>query len=87
VRNLKEGRIWTPITTAISTDQPFSVLVNGFTLYFLGGTVMRMLGTGKFLGLYFGASVLASAAHVVYQSFFTPSYTQQQRWLSENAGS
>ncbi|KII95773.1 hypothetical protein PLICRDRAFT_34716 [Plicaturopsis crispa FD-325 SS-3] len=60
MRNLKEGRIWTLLTSAFSHYKFDHILFNGFTFWFMALPVLEMLGNKQFLILYLGGSIASS---------------------------
>lgn len=54
VKNLKEGRIWTLITSCFSHSGAGHIFTNLITLYFMAGPVLAILGNVGFLTVYLG---------------------------------
>lgn len=61
-RGLKEGHVWTLFTHSFLHHRQFlpHVLFNVVALYFLGREMLPVLGTKRFLGLYFGATIVGA---------------------------
>ena len=60
---LRDGRVWTLLTSAFSHRETGHLLVNMVTLYFFGGSVARTYGGRRLVGLYLAAGAAGSAAH------------------------
>ncbi len=62
------GQIWRLLTYAFchSTQDPFHLIFNMLTLYFIGDTLQRMLGQKEFLWFYCSAAVFAGVCSVLY---------------------
>jgi len=71
-------RLHTLFTSTISHQDFWHLLSNMFGLYFFGGEVCRFIGPRKFLGLYIGSGVLASAMQCA-EAY----YNRRQRWGRE----
>ncbi len=56
-----KGAVWTLLTATITYFNPLSWLFGLFMLYFVGRTAEGMLGTRRFLTLYFAGGVLINA--------------------------
>ncbi|KAF9263677.1 rhomboid-domain-containing protein [Marasmius fiardii PR-910] len=66
-RNLYEGRVrWTLITNMFSHKDIGHILFNCFTFYFLGQPVIQLLGTARFLGLWFGSGLLCNVSSLYW---------------------
>lgn len=61
---MRLGRVWTLVTHSFlhDTHYIFHLLGNMLMIYFLGREVLPALGERRFLGLYFGATVLGGLA-------------------------
>jgi membrane associated rhomboid family serine protease len=61
VSGVREWRLWTLFTYNFLEDLPYVLVLVGnlFGLYFLGRELLPILGSRKFLGLYFGAILLS----------------------------
>lgn len=62
--NLRVGRIWTLLTHSFfhDTHYIFHLIGNLLMIFFLGREVLPALGEKRFLGLYFGATILGGLA-------------------------
>ncbi len=56
---------WGLVTSMFLHDGFFHIFANMFTLYFFGSYVYRLLGTQKFLIVYFGGGILGSVFFVL----------------------
>jgi membrane associated rhomboid family serine protease len=56
---------WGIITSMFLHDGFFHIFANMFTLYFFGSYIYRLLGTKKFLTVYFGGGILGSIFFVL----------------------
>ncbi|KAF9953787.1 hypothetical protein BGZ70_000118 [Mortierella alpina] len=70
--NLKEGRVWTLVTSAFSHKEWYHIILNTMVLLSFGDPVWRMLGTRKFLAVYLGSAVSASLASISYYAYLEP---------------
>jgi membrane associated rhomboid family serine protease len=64
---LRQGRIWTLVTHAFLHDPGnlFHVVGVSLLLYFVGNELLPLLGARRFLGLYFGATIMGGLAWVL----------------------
>jgi len=58
---------WTLVTSLFMHANPFHLLMNMFSLLFLGGFLERLIGTKRFLFIYFLSGLLGS---ILYASVF-----------------
>ena len=72
LRSLSAGRLHTLVTAAFSQQDVTHLLLNCLALYVFGTQLCMILGTGRFLLVYFGGAVTSSMAHVVYQNYIYP---------------
>jgi membrane associated rhomboid family serine protease len=56
-----DGAVWQVLTSAFTHIQIFHILMNMLALWFLGPQIEAVLGRARFLGLYFGSALAASA--------------------------
>ena len=77
--NINRGRYWTLITSSFSHQEIFHLFSNMFTLYFLGSTVLQLIGPVQFAMLYLAGRrrrYLGTQPHL--QSHFLPTHKQVQ---------
>lgn len=72
--NLKEGRVWTIITSNFTHQEVWHLLFNAMTIYFFGPTLAAVLGTRSFLWLYMLSGVSSGVATAIYNKL---TYTQR----------
>ncbi|GAB5364330.1 hypothetical protein AAMO2058_000960400 [Amorphochlora amoebiformis] len=61
--SLREGRYWTLVTHIFHHADGLHLLMNSFTLYFVGGT-LSFLAPGRLLFLYLASGIAGGLAHV-----------------------
>ncbi|KAF9947349.1 hypothetical protein BGZ72_010636 [Mortierella alpina] len=71
-QNLKEGRVWTLVTSAFSHKEWYHIILNTMVLLSFGDPVWRMLGTRKFLAVYLGSAISASLSSIAYYAYLEP---------------
>ncbi|KAF9560619.1 hypothetical protein EC968_006093 [Mortierella alpina] len=71
-QNLKEGRVWTLVTSAFSHKEWYHIILNTMVLLSFGDPVWRMLGTRKFLAVYLGSAISASLSSISYYAYLEP---------------
>ncbi|KAF8342025.1 uncharacterized protein EI90DRAFT_2904405, partial [Cantharellus anzutake] len=64
--NFKQECIWTLITSCFSQSSATHALMNGLTFYFMAPAVLDLLGNARFLGLYLGGGLIASAVSLAW---------------------
>eukprot|EP01121_Diplochlamys_sp_Union-15-3_P004010 TRINITY_DN13972_c0_g1_i1.p1 TRINITY_DN13972_c0_g1~~TRINITY_DN13972_c0_g1_i1.p1 ORF type:complete len:228 (-),score=13.27 TRINITY_DN13972_c0_g1_i1:66-668(-) len=64
--NLKQGRIWTLVTSSISQQRFMHFAFNMIGLYFLGREVLLYLGPTRFLGLYLVGGMVSVLGHIAW---------------------
>lgn len=64
--NLKRGRPWTLVTSALSHESVMHLVANVQNLLVLGPQVQGVLGRRRFLALYLGGGAFAAAATIVW---------------------
>ncbi|MBI2860156.1 MAG: rhomboid family intramembrane serine protease [Chloroflexi bacterium] len=64
-------RPWTIVTSLFVHGGLWHILANMLTLYFFGTSLVRLLGEGRFLFIYFGGGILGSIAYVLLAPPFT----------------
>ncbi|KAF9411633.1 hypothetical protein BGZ94_001286, partial [Podila epigama] len=69
-QNLREGRIWTLVTSAFSHKDWYHILLNTM--------VWRLLGTRRFLTVYLGSAVASSLSSIMYFSHLEPYLRRMQ---------
>ncbi|KAG0084979.1 hypothetical protein BGZ92_009402 [Podila epicladia] len=77
-QNLREGRVWTLVTSAFSHKEWYHIILNTMVLLSFGDPVWRMLGTRRFLTVYLGSAVAASLSSVAYYSHLEPYLRKMQ---------
>ncbi len=58
-------RPWTILTSIFVHGGLWHILVNMYMLYFFGSSVRRLVGTGRFLVVYFGGGILGSILYIL----------------------
>ncbi|PFH52676.1 hypothetical protein AMATHDRAFT_116088, partial [Amanita thiersii Skay4041] len=66
--NVKNGQIWTLLTSCFSHQDLSHILFNGFTFFFMAKPVLHILGTSQFLLLYLGSGVVANVISMSYSN-------------------
>ncbi|KAF9076426.1 hypothetical protein BDP27DRAFT_1379969 [Rhodocollybia butyracea] len=66
--NFSSGRIWTLLTPMFSHSGFQHILFNMFTFYFLGRSVLTILGTRRFLSLYIGGGLVSSLGSMFWNN-------------------
>ncbi|KAF8984564.1 hypothetical protein BGZ46_007677 [Entomortierella lignicola] len=84
-QNLKEGRIWTLVTSAFSHKDWYHILLNTMVLLSFGDPVLLMLGTTRFLTVYFGSAIASSLSSVWYYSYLEPYLRKMQNKPRSNS--
>ncbi|KAI9239888.1 MAG: hypothetical protein BYD32DRAFT_459348 [Podila humilis] len=77
-QNLREGRVWTLVTSAFSHKEWYHIILNTMVLLSFGDPVWRMLGTRRFLAVYLGSAVTASLSSIAYYSHLEPYLRRMQ---------
>ncbi|KAF9985931.1 hypothetical protein BGZ75_002383, partial [Mortierella antarctica] len=77
-QNLKEGRVWTLVTSAFSHKEWYHIILNTMVLLSFGDPVWRMLGTRKFLAVYLGSAISASLSSISYYAYLEPYLRRMQ---------
>ncbi|KAF9308923.1 hypothetical protein BG003_010422 [Podila horticola] len=77
-QNLREGRVWTLVTSAFSHKEWYHIILNTMVLLSFGDPVWRMLGTRRFLTVYLGSAVAASLSSIAYYSHLEPYLRKMQ---------
>lgn len=62
---LKNGRIWTLITSVFSHNMLFHIFINMYVLYGFGSVIEQVLGSKKFLRLYIISGIAGSLGHSI----------------------
>lgn len=70
--HLEAGRWWTLLTAAFSHNNFAHLLLNMFVLYGFGRVIEDRWGPRRFSVFYFGAAIVSSAAHPLFQYFGWP---------------
>ncbi|KAF9130578.1 hypothetical protein BGW39_002934 [Mortierella sp. 14UC] len=78
LQNLKEGRVWTLVTSAFSHKEWYHILLNSMVLLSFGDPVWRLLGTRRFLAVYLGSGIAASLSSIFYYATLEPYLRRQQ---------
>ena len=60
---LREGRVWTLVTSVFSHASFWHIFLNLFVLQSFGSVMEQVLGARRFLRFYLGAGILASFCH------------------------
>jgi len=64
-QNIKEGRIWTIITSTFSHSGAAHFLLNAITFYYMAPPVIRMLGNTSFMALYLIGGISCSVVSLL----------------------
>ena len=72
LRNLREGRVWTLITSAFSQREVGHLLVNCISLYAFARPLCALIGGRRLLVVYLGGAVASSLSHIAYQNVLLP---------------
>ncbi|KAG0295118.1 hypothetical protein BGZ96_012505 [Linnemannia gamsii] len=78
LQNLKEGRVWTLVTSAFSHKEWYHILLNTMVLLSFGDPVWRLLGTRRFLAVYLGSAITASLSSIAYYANLEPYLRRMQ---------
>ncbi|KAK3808570.1 MAG: hypothetical protein J3Q66DRAFT_374109 [Benniella sp.] len=70
--NLREGRLWTLLTSAFSHKDWYHILLNTVVFLSFGPPVWEMLGTRRFLAVYLGSAIVSSLASIGYYAYLGP---------------
>ncbi|KAK3808567.1 MAG: hypothetical protein J3Q66DRAFT_264365, partial [Benniella sp.] len=70
--NLREGRLWTLLTSAFSHKDWYHILLNTMVFLSFGPPVWEMLGTRRFLAVYLGSAIVSSLASIGYYAYLGP---------------
>ncbi|KAG9323332.1 hypothetical protein KVV02_004540 [Mortierella alpina] len=84
-QNLKEGRVWTLVTSAFSHKEWYHIILNTMVLLSFGDPVWRMLGTRKFLAVYLGSAISASLSSISYYAYLEPYLRRIQNKQKSNS--
>lgn len=64
-------RPWTILTSIFVHGGLWHILANMYMLYFFGSSVYRLVGTGRFLAVYFVGGILGSILYILLASPFS----------------
>ncbi len=64
-------RPWTILTSMFVHGGLWHILANMYMLYFFGSSVRRLVGTGRFLTVYFGGGILGSILYILLAPAFS----------------
>ncbi|KAF9921793.1 hypothetical protein FBU30_008131 [Linnemannia zychae] len=84
LENLREGRVWTLVTSAFSHKEWYHILLNTMVLLSFGDPVWRLLGTRRFLSVYLGSAISSSLASILYYSHMEPYLRRMQHKPQRN---
>lgn len=62
-------RPWTILTSMFVHGGLWHILANMYMLYFFGSSVRRLVGTGRFLAVYFAGGILGNIFHILISIF------------------
>ncbi|KAL3139415.1 hypothetical protein ABBQ38_003746 [Trebouxia sp. C0009 RCD-2024] len=82
VNSVREGRVYTLLTSAFSHKAFGHILANMFTLYFFGRNMSHVLGGKKLLLLYLAGGLAGSLAHVT-QYYIQAQSTGAAEWIKQ----
>ncbi|KAF9152417.1 hypothetical protein BG015_005279 [Linnemannia schmuckeri] len=85
LQNLKEGRVWTLVTSAFSHKEWYHILLNTMVLLSFGDPVWRLLGTRRFLAVYLGSAITASLSSIAYYANLEPYLRRMQHKPPSNS--
>lgn len=69
LKTLREGRVWTLITSSVAQQAYDHLLMNMAVLYYIAPPLVAFLGPGRFITMYFGAAVLSNLSSICLRSF------------------
>ncbi len=72
MRNLREGRPWTLLTSTVSHNAFPHLALNMIGLYFFGGAILSVMGGANLLAVYALGGVAGSVAHIGYERYLAP---------------
>ncbi len=64
-------RPWTILTSMFVHGGLWHILANMYMLYFFGSSVRRLVGTGRFLAVYFAGGILGSILYILLAPAFS----------------
>ena len=76
LRSLREGRLHTLVTSALSQQEVSHLFVNCFSLYAFGLPLCSVIGWRRMLVVYLGGAVASSLSHIAYQNALLPRLTR-----------
>ncbi|KAA6421878.1 MAG: rhomboid mitochondrial-like protein [Trebouxia sp. A1-2] len=82
VNSIREGRIYTLLTSAFSHASLNHIFANMFTFYFFGREIGLTFGGKKLLALYVAGGIAGSLAHVAF-FYFKAQSTGAAPWIKE----
>lgn len=62
LHNLKEGRVWTLLTSTFSHQRLGHLIFNMISLYFIGRNILHVIGASRFLGVYLAGGLASTVA-------------------------
>ncbi|BGP16302.1 hypothetical protein JCM10213_006459 [Rhodosporidiobolus nylandii] len=68
-QNLSQGRIWTLLTSCFSHEGTSHIIVNMFSLWFMGGAAASILGNSGFLTLYLFSGLVSSTFSALFARY------------------
>ncbi|KAI0092750.1 hypothetical protein BDY19DRAFT_983336 [Irpex rosettiformis] len=71
-KNLREGRIWTLLTSAFSHEGAGHIFVNSLTFFFMAPPVLSALGKPAFFVLYLGGGLVSSLTSLWFNNVYKP---------------
>lgn len=80
---IKNGRFHTLLTSAFSHKSLDHLGLNMLVLYSIGQGVIEAIGASRFLLLYTGAGITASAAAILYRQFIRPNLEKRKYGRSD----
>ncbi|KAI9269800.1 hypothetical protein BY458DRAFT_184151 [Sporodiniella umbellata] len=81
---IRQHRYYTLLTSTFSHQHLYHLGINMFVLHSIGTGVLEAIGTSRFLLLYTGAGVFASATAVAYRTFLKPRLEQTKYGHAKN---
>ncbi|DBA89210.1 TPA: hypothetical protein ACH3X1_016357 [Trebouxia sp. C0004] len=82
INSIREGRMYTLLTSAFSHASLNHLFANMFTFYFFGREIGLLFGGKKLLALYVAGGIVGSLAHVAF-FYFKAQSTGADPWIKE----
>jgi len=69
LNNVLAGRVWTIITSMFMHGSVSHLVMNMFSLLFLGGFLERLIGSKRYLGIYFVSGIIGSLVFLLFSIY------------------